>query len=140
MAEKSSMKLEVIKESWNKYRLADNTILKIRIMLKGVRRTIRGGLIEYEIDTENHTIVQPDPSLRGVANPNQISDDEILRNVEIEYVCFDILKQESNVYLVDDNTQMKIRLNVSRKSRSSLKDEKGNPRYHVTSSNSIWLK
>ena len=114
MAEKSSMKLEVIKESWNKYRLADNTILKIRIMLKGVRRTIRGGLIEYEIDTENHTIVQPDPSLRGVANPNQISDDEILRNVEIEYLCFDVLKQESNVYLVDDNTQMKIRLNVSR--------------------------
>ena len=140
MVEEPIMELEIIKEPWNKYQLADNTILNIRIMLENLRRTIRGGLTYYEIDTANHIIVKPDPSLRGDASPNRVSADEISKNIEIKDLCFDILEEESNKYLLDDGTQMKIRLNVTHISRSSLKDQKGNPTYHVASSNTVWFK
>ncbi len=75
--------------------------------------------------------------MRGDANPNQISNDEIVKSIEIEDMSYDSLAQESNEYLLDDGTKIKIHANITSISRSSLKDAHGDPIYSVQSANQM---
>lgn len=140
MEEGRSIEFEIIKEPWNKYQLQDNSVLKTRTILKSVRRITRKSEMQYLVDAQVLTVVHADPGLRGDANPNQISNDEISRNMEIEDMRYDSLAQESNEYLLDDGTKIKIHPNITSISRSSLKDGHGDPIYSVLSGNQVWIK
>lgn len=140
MEEERSIEFEIIKEPWNKYQLQDNSVLKTRTILKSVRRITGKNEMQYLVDAQVLTVVHADPGLRGDANPNQISNDEISKNVEIEDMRYDSLAQESNEYLLDDGTKIKMHTNITSISRSSLKDGHGDPIYSVLSGNQVWIK
>lgn len=140
MDEARLIEFEILKEPWNKYQLHDNSVLKTRTILKSVRRITQKSEVQYQIDAQSLTVVHADPDLRGSPNPNQISNDEILKNIEMEDMRYDSLAQESNEYQLDDGTKIKIHNNVTSISRSSLKDQYGDPIYSVLSSNQLWIK
>ena len=140
MDEERSIEFEILKEPWNKYQLRDNSVLKTRTILKSVRRITQKNETQYQVDAQSLTVVHADPALRGSPNPNQISNDEILKNIELEDMRYDSLAQESNEYQLDDGTKIKIHNNITSISRSSLKDQHGDPIYSVLSSNQIWIK
>lgn len=140
MEEERMIEFEILKESWNKYQLSDNSVLKMRTILKSVRRITKKSEMQYLVDAQSLTVVHADSSLRGSPNPNQISNDEILKNIEMEDMRYNSLAQESNEYQLDDGTKIKIHNNVTSISRSSLKDQHGDPIYSVLSSNQVWIK
>ena len=140
MDEERLIEFEILKEPWNKYQLRDNSVLKTRTILKSVRRITQKNETQYQVDAHSLTVVHADPALRGSPNPNQISNDEILKNIEMEDMHYDSLAQESNEYQLDDGTKIKIHNNVTSISRSSLKDQHGDPIYSVLSSNQMWIK
>ena len=140
MEEGRCIEFEIIKESWNKYQLQDNSVLKTRIVLKSVRRTTKENAAQYLVDTQTFTIVYADPTLRGNANPNRVSNHEILSSMEVEDMHYDGLAQDSNEYKLDDGTKIKIHNNIASISRSSLKDRHGDPIYSVVSSNQMLFR
>ena len=131
---------EILKEPWNKYQLSDNSVLKTRTILKSIRRITQKNETQYQMDAQSLTVVHADPALRKSPNPNQISNDEILKNIEVEDMRYNSLAQESNEYQLDDGTKIKIHNNISSISRSSLKDQYGDPIYSVLFSNQILIK
>lgn len=140
MDEERPIEFEILKEPWNKYRLRDNSVLKIRTILKSVRCIAQKNEMQYLVDTQSLTVVHADPALRGIPNPNHISNDEILKNTEAENMNYASLAHESNEYQLNDGTRIKIRNNVTGISRSSLKDRYGDPIYSVLSSNRVWIE
>lgn len=134
------IEFEILKEPWNKYQLRDNSVLKTRTVLKNVRRTTQKNETQYQVDAQSLTVVHADSALRGTPSLGQISNDDILKNIEIEDMYYDILVQEFNEYQLDDGTKIKIHNNVTSISRSTLRDEHGDPIYSVLSSNQIWVK
>lgn len=134
------IEFEIIKEPWNKYQLHDNSVLKTRTILKSVRRITQKNEMQYIVDAQSLTVVHADPALSGRPNTTQISNDEILKNIEKEDMRYDSLAQESNEYRLDDGAKIKIHNNITSVSRASLKDQHGDPIYSVLSSNHILIK
>lgn len=131
------IEFEIIKEPWNKYQLQDNSVLKTRIVLKSVMCTTKKNETQYAVDVQSINIVHADPTLRGNANTNQVSNDKILNSIEKEDMYYDSLAQESNEYKLDDGTKIKMHNNITSVSRSSLKDQHGDPIYSILSSNQV---
>lgn len=135
-----SIDFEIIKEPWNKYQVSDNSVLRTRTILKKVERVIDGKKISFTMDAQTITVIDADPALKGTPNKNPVTPQEAQASIEKDDMRYDTLAQEFNEYLLDDGTKIKIYTNVTRISRSSLKDAKGDPVYNVSSSNSIEIK
>jgi len=140
MANIRSIDFEIIKEPWNKYQIQDNSILRTRTILKKVERTIEGEKISFNIDAQTLTVIDADSNLKGMPSNKPITKDEIQKSVEKDDMRYDTLAQEFNEYQLDDGTKIKIYTNVTKISRTSLKDVKGDPVYMVSSSNAIEIK
>ena len=140
MEDERSIEFEIIKEPWNKYQIQDNSVLKTRTILKSVKRITNKEGVQYLADMMNITAVRADPTLKGAVNLNQISNDEIAKNIEKEDMQYNTLAQEFNEYLLDDGTKIKIHTNVTSISRSSLKDKSGDPIYYIQSGSQISIK
>lgn len=135
-----SIDFEIIKEPWNKYQIQDNSVLRTRTILKKIERVIDGEKISFQMDAQTITVVDPDPSLKGTPSKKPITKEEMQKSIEKDDMRYDTIAQEFNEYQLDDGTNIKIFSNVSRISRTSLKDAKGDPVYMVSSNNSIQVK
>ena len=135
-----SIDFEIIKEPWNKYQLADNSILKTRTILKKIERVMEGDKISFTMDAQTLTVIYADPDLKGTPNTRRITKDDIIKAMDKPDMRYDTLSQEFNEYLLDDGTKIKIFTNVTGVSRTTLKDAKGDPVYSINSSNNIEIK
>lgn len=131
---------EIIKEPWNKYQLADNSILKTRAVLKKVERVTDGDKISFNMDAQTLTVIYAESELMGTPNPRPISKKEMMQSIDKPDMRYDTLSQEFNEYLLDDGTKIKIFTNVTSVSRTSLKNSKGEPVYQVQTKNNIEIK
>lgn len=131
---------EIIKEPWNKYQLADNSILKTRAVLKKVERVTDGDKISFNMDAQTLTVIYAESELMGTPNPRPISKKEMIQSIDKPDMRYDTLSQEFNEYLLDDGTKIKIFTNVTSVSRTSLKNSKGEPVYQVQTKNNIEIK
>ena len=134
------MDFEIIKEPWNKYQLGDNSILKTRTILKRIDRIMEGSSISFTLDAQTLTVIYADPALRGTPASQKITDDDILKSIEKPDMGYDIIGQEFNEYHLDDGTKIKIFTNVTNVSRTTLKDQMGDPVYSVKSACVIEVK
>lgn len=135
------IEFEIMKEPWNKYELQDNTLLKTRLVLTRVQRTSMGdGGQNYSVDVQFITVVSVDPTLKGDPNPNPVTNKDILSNVEIEDMHYRSLAHESNEYVLDDRTKIVIHTNIDNVLRSKLKDNRGEPIYHVNFGHQVVVK
>ena len=140
MAETRSIEFEIIKEPWNKYQLQDNSVLKTRTVLKDIRRRTENNQIEYFIDAQILTVVRVSPDLKGSVNSKPILNDEVIKNIDLDDMRYDSMAQDSNEYLLDDGTKIKMHTNITSISRSKLRDSHGDPIYSIQSSNQILVK
>ncbi len=131
---------EIIKEPWNKYQLADNSILKTRAVLKKVERVTDGDKISFNMDAQTLTVIYAESELMGTPNPRPISKKDMIQSIDKSDMRYDTLSQEFNEYLLDDGTKIKIFTNVTSVSRTSLKNSKGEPVYQVQTKNNIEIK
>ena len=140
MANIKPIDFEIIKEPWNKYQFADNSVLKTRAILKKVERVMEGDKISFKMDVQNLTVIYANSELKGEPNPNPISKQEMKKSIDKPDMRYDTLSQEFNEYLLDDGTKLKIFTNVISVSRTTRKDAKGDPVYQVQTKNNIEVK
>ena len=131
---------EIIKEPWNKYQLVDNSKLKTRAILKKVERVTKSDKMSFNMDIQNLTVIYANPELKGVPNPKPISKEKLIKSIDKSDMRYDTLAQEFNEYLLDDGTKVKIFTNVTSVSRTTLKDDKGDPIYRIQTKNNIEIK
>ena len=131
---------EIIKEPWNKYQIMDNSILKTRSILKKVQRIMKDDKPSFNMDIQTLVVIYADSKLKGTPNPKPISNEEMIKAMDKSDMRYDTISQEFNEYLLDEGTKLKIFTNVTRVSRTSLKDKKGDPIYQVQTKNNIEIK
>lgn len=140
MVNTKSIEFEIIKEPWNKYQIADNSILKTRTVLKKIERVMDGDKVSFSVDAQTLTVIYADSALKGTPNPRPITKKEIQESIDKPDMHYDTLSQEFNEYHLDDGTKIKIFTNVTTVSRTTLKDPKGDPVYNIKSTNTVEIK
>ncbi len=140
MTDIKSIDFEVVKEPWNKYQIQDNTILKTRTILKKVQRLTDGDKVSFNIDSQTLTVIYADSSLKGEANPNPVSKQELEKTIDRPDMRYDTLDQDFNEYSLDDGTKMKVFTHVSSIARTTSRDKSGDPIYMIQSSSSVEIK
>lgn len=140
MVDIRSIDFEIIKEPWNKYQISDNSVLKTRTILKKVERVTEGDKISFTVDAQTLTVLHADSALKGAPTNRPITKQEIQTSIDKEDMRYDTLSQEFNEYSLDDGTKIKIYTNVTKISRTTLRDNKGDPIYSVDSSIQMEIK
>lgn len=140
MTNSKPIDFEVVKEPWNKYQIQDNSILKTRTILKKVERLTDGDKISFNIDAQTITVIYADSPLKGIANPEPVSKQELEKTIDKPDMRYDTLEQDFNEYDLDDGTKMKIFTHVSSITRTTSRDKSGDPIYMVQSSSSLEIK
>lgn len=132
-----SIDFEIIKEPWNKYQLSDNSIVKTRTILKRIDRVTKGEKTSFTMDAQTLTVIYAEPSLRGTPNKQKITENDLIKSIDKPNMRYDTIAQEFNEYYLDNGTKIKIFTNVTNVSRTTLKDNRGDPIYSIKSTNTI---
>lgn len=77
-----SLDFEIVKEPWNKYELGDHTILKTRVILKGIVRTITGDKRNCALDFQNMQSTMSPSNLKGTHGDRAYSKQELEANAQ----------------------------------------------------------
>lgn len=140
MSEARSLDFEIIKEPWNKYQIADNSVLKVRTILTKVERRMKDNKPYFKTKDRALIVINADPSLKGEPDPKDYTNQEIKEAVAKKDMRYDTISQEFNEYILDDGTKIKIYTNVTNIDRSSLFNIEGDPIYNVSSTNQVEIR
>ncbi len=132
-----SIDFEVIKERWGKYNLDDGSILKIKFILTNIKTFDQNGKKQYSANIQNIQTVYCSEHLIGEPSKATYSNELLQKNVEKDDVSVDPLEIPANEYILDDGTKLKVFPQVIKVSRSSLKNNLGEPIYMVTTNVTI---
>ncbi|MDD9813688.1 MAG: hypothetical protein OXU37_05425 [Thaumarchaeota archaeon] len=125
----TSLDFEVLKEPWNLYHVSDGSKLRIRIVLKDVRRVVKGNVPEYFPTAYVMIVVICAPELKGT--PSIPSSEEVKKGAERTDISFETIALENNDYLLSDGTRIKMYFNIDEISRTSLYDANGDRIYKI---------
>jgi hypothetical protein len=133
---------QVVREDWSRYKLADGATLKTRLVITKVIRTD-----QYDPATGEPMYVFSSTTLMSTICPNalrgkptvqpltpQLVQQSITEVIDFESVDLD---GKWNVYNFSDGTVLKIKLEVTKVSKTSLCEETGDPVYFVASQNVV---
>ncbi len=131
---------EIIKEPWNLYQISDNSFLRARTILKKIERITNDNKNIFGIDAQTITAVDVDSSLRETPSVKPVSKHELERYVEEDDMNYDTLFQEATQYRLDDGTKIKIFTSITKISRTSLRDARGDPVYNTIFSSGVKIE
>jgi hypothetical protein len=138
---------EVIREIWNKYELADNSILKVKIVLTSVRKgevqqqqeaTKPSAQSKYPFDFQVITVFltgehgQPDTKI--------YSPQELKASIIRDDISFRTVEQDWNEYLTDNNIRIKIQPLIMKVAKTSKFNSIGEPIYLVEQNITVQVK
>lgn len=124
---------EVVKEIWNRYELADNTILKVKVILTAVRKTdpsraaeknTKGG---YAMDFQNIVVLLTNEE--GPPDPKAYSPHDLQAAIVRDDIRYTTMSQEWNEYITDDGGKIRLQPLLLRVNKTSKFDAKGHPVY-----------
>lgn len=124
---------DVVKEIWDRYELADNTILKVKAVLTAVRKAdpskeseqnAKGG---YTMDFQNIIVMLTNE--RGLPDPRAYSPQELQAAIVKEDIHYTTISQEWNEYITDDGAKIRLQPLLIRVNKTSKFDAKGQPVY-----------
>jgi hypothetical protein len=124
---------EVVKEIWNRYELADNTVLKVKVILTAVRKAdpsqasepnAKGG---YTMDFQNVIVLLSNE--RGLPDPRVYPPQELQAATVKEDIRYTTMSQEWNEYMTDDGAKIRLQPLLLRVNKTSKFDAKGQPIY-----------
>ncbi len=122
---------EIIKEPWNKYSISDGSEIKTRFVLKSVWHTLDNGKIKKFIEPERFIVIMCDPSLQGMPSSEMPNKSELLKNIEVNNSRYTTTSYDANEYLLDEGTRILVHNNITKISRTTLYDIRGNRMYDV---------
>lgn len=130
MSDFSLLDFKVAKEYWDSYELNDGTILKSRVILTGVKKSVSSPSKEYEFGFQSiQSFIFSDKS-RGPPHNKMFTKEELESSYKKE-ISFSTLSEKWNEYLINDNTKVKLKSTVSDITKSDLFLQSGEPIYNV---------
>ena len=135
---------KVLREDWSDYRLADGTILKARLVVTKVVRTDEHDpatgepLYVFSRATALSTICGKE--LKGP--PSSMPSPQEMKASITEVVDFESTEKAEkwNVYSLADGSELRVKLEVTKVSKTSLFDDMGDPVYFVVSENIVRVR
>lgn len=126
---------DVLKEIWNKYELADNAVVKVKIVLTGVSKTQQEKKTKtaapappkYSLDFKNVVVVLSNE--RGKPDTKVYSPKELQASVIKDDMRFSTTTQDWNEYVVDDGTRIKVQPMIMKVVKTSKFNTRGVPVY-----------
>jgi len=132
MTEYRELGFEVIREPWNKYELPDGSTLKIKLVLTRVFRKVAKEEVSYEFDTQNITCLSFVPKeAKGEPTERGYTSEELSSSIIEDNVKYITRLEEWNEYILEDGTKLKLKLTVSKVSKTNKFDKRGEPIYIV---------
>lgn len=126
---------EVVRESWNKYELHDNSILKSKYVLQRLFKTQgTDNKSNFQIEGQILTVILTPDTLKGPVDDHVYSPEELSASIVNDDVRYTTLAEEWNEYIADDATKIKIKTIVSHVRKTSKFDKNGDPVYIVDNS------
>lgn len=123
-----------LKENWNLYLLEENVLLKMRfvlikVMLKDIDEVGNPG---YEINYHAVIGIVPPPDLVGEPLERTYTKKEIMDSIVKDDVkVVKTIQEEWNKYKLEDGATLNIKLILTKASKTSLFDNRGEPIYNV---------
>jgi hypothetical protein len=133
---------DIEKEAWNKYEIADNALLRTRVILvKMLQRLNEKDTTKMDYTAEGTTITDVEPlhgfNLYGQPSDHMYAPQEITTSTSIE-VNYKIIVEDWNSYRLDDGTKIRTRLVLAPIRRLLDKyDSHGIPIYNISSATLI---
>ncbi len=125
----SFLDFEVVKEPWNRYELAEGSILKTRLVLTKVTKDEQDTRVNaYSFDFQNIAVVLTGE--RGQPSSKSFSQEEI-RAATAKEIQHQTISEEPNEYSVNDGAHIRIKSSVYRVTKTSLFDKSGKPIYWI---------
>jgi len=138
MLKKNEIDFDIIQEPWNSYELEEGILLKIRFILKKVIK--EGTNYDYTLGSQNLTTVTHVPGkLKGPKTNQQFSPEELESNIINENVSFNVLREGWNKYIIEDGTRIRIKISLTKVSKTAKFDKDGNPIYIVNTSTKVTI-
>lgn len=130
MNDSITVDFKVIKENWDSYLLSDETKLKSRVILTGVKKSKENPEKEYEFDFQSiQSFVFSDKS-RGVSHNKLYSKEDLEASYRKE-LNFSIESEKWNEYLLEDGTKVRLKNTIGGVFKSDLFLQNGDPIYNV---------
>lgn len=135
---------DVVREIWNKYELADNSFLKVKVILTGIKKGQAGqqtqttSPTQYSFDFQQIVLVHTNE--HGTPDPKVYSPQELQSFIIKDDIRFTTITQDWNEYLVDDGTRIKIQPMVVKVAKTSKFNNKGEPVYTVDLNVNVQVK
>ena len=132
---------DVVKEPWNKYELTDGTVVKTKVVLTKLGKTIlEGNKANFQIDVQVVSVILVPTELRGTPDTHVYSPQELQASIEKAEMRYTTLAEEWNEYVVDDGTRIRVKSTVTRIAKTTKYDKNGELIYLVETNNLVQIK
>lgn len=128
------MDFEAVKEPWNVYKLQDETVLKLRVIIISV---IMEGVDEaksplYSANSDTLVGIFAPQSLIGEPSERRYTLEERVDAIEQE-LKFETIREEWAEYKLKDGSTLEVKPVLTKVAKTSLYDPKGMPLYLINS-------
>ena len=130
MSEFVTLDFKVIKEYWDSYLLSDDTKLKSRVVLTGVKKSTVNPSKEYEFNFQSIQSFIFSDKATGQQHKKLYSK-EVMESSYNKEIAFSTTSEKWNEYLLDDNTRVRLKNTIAGISKSDLYLQNGDPIYNV---------
>jgi hypothetical protein len=130
MSEFVTLDFKVIKEYWDSYLLSDDTKLKSRVVLTGVKKSTVNPSKEYEFNFQSIQSFIFSDKATGQQH-KKLSTKEEMESSYNKEIAFSTTSEKWNEYLLDDNTRVRLKNTIAGISKSDLYLQNGDPIYNV---------
>jgi replication initiation and membrane attachment protein DnaB len=137
---------KIVHEDWTLNKLADNSLLRSRVILSGVLidknllskiethiKTGEKAIAGLSIKTRQVFEVEPPTSLRGLPDSKAYSNEELKSCIVEEDMDFETMHQGWNIYELKNGLKIKLRISIVAVHRTSKFDNRGMPVYMIDS-------
>ena len=130
MDDSTTIDFKVIREYWDSYLLSDETKLKSRVVLTGVKKSKMNPSSEYEFDFQSIQSFVFSEKAKG-SHHSKVYTKEELESASNKELSFSITSEKWNEYLLDDDTKVRLKNSVVGITKSDLYLQNGDPIYNV---------
>jgi len=130
MSDFVTLDFKVIKEYWDSYLLSDDTKLKSRVVLTGVKKSKTNPSKEYEFNFQSIQSFIFSDKATGSPHKKMYTKEDMESSYNKE-IAFSTTSEKWNEYLLDDNTRVRLKNTVAGITKSDLYLQDGDPIYNV---------
>ena len=106
MSAKPLLDFNVVREPWNKYELADGSVLKLKVVLTKVRKRVVDQKPVYEFEAQTIIVVLLPDDLKRPPHTKSYSPDELRATIVKDDIRYPTVSEEWNEYVVGEEARV----------------------------------